>query len=171
MKINKIILHHTATDTGTFASIKRHHIKERGFNDIAYHYLITTDGKVYKGREEHIVGAHTLGQNDQSLGICLVGNFDHYKPNEAQIKALVTLIKELWNKHGKLPVHGHNEFAAKSCPGKMFPWSELKALLEDHWAEKFYQSLLSKGMIIHDRRFNDKITRGEVFALLDQLKE
>ena len=39
----------------------------------------------------------------------------------------------------------------------------------EHWAQKFYDSLVSKGMTINETRFNDKITRGEVFALLDQI--
>lgn len=39
-----------------------------------------------------------------------------------------------------------------------------------HWAEKSYQSLISKGIVINERRFDDGIKRGEIFALLDQLK-
>ena len=40
---------------------------------------------------------------------------------------------------------------------------------EEHWARKFYDSLRKKGIVIHEERFDDKITRGEVFALLDQI--
>lgn len=40
---------------------------------------------------------------------------------------------------------------------------------EEHWAQKFYDSLRKKGIVIHEERFDDKITRGEVFALLDQV--
>jgi N-acetylmuramoyl-L-alanine amidase len=36
-----------------------------------------------------------------------------------------------------------------------------------HWAEEHYQYLTEVfGLTIHDRRFNDAVTRGEVFALL-----
>lgn len=38
-----------------------------------------------------------------------------------------------------------------------------------HWAQKHYESLIKKGMTISETRFDDKITRGEVFALLDQI--
>ena len=41
--------------------------------------------------------------------------------------------------------------------------------IKEHWAEKYYQSLLKKGIEINDRRFDDTITRGEIFALLDRL--
>jgi N-acetylmuramoyl-L-alanine amidase len=40
---------------------------------------------------------------------------------------------------------------------------------EEHWAQKHYDALISKGIIIHDKRFDDKITRGELFALLNQI--
>lgn len=40
---------------------------------------------------------------------------------------------------------------------------------EKHWAEKHYESLNKKGVEIHEKRFDDNITRGEVFALLDRI--
>lgn len=39
----------------------------------------------------------------------------------------------------------------------------------NHWAEKHYENLKAKGLVIHDKRFDDLITRGEVFALLDRI--
>lgn len=46
-----------------------------------------------------------------------------------------------------------------------------KAVKEDkpHWAQKHYDNLIKKGIIINEKRFDDKITRGEVFALLDRI--
>jgi peptidoglycan LD-endopeptidase CwlK len=38
-----------------------------------------------------------------------------------------------------------------------------------HWAEKHYKNLIEKGIIIHEKRYDDFITRGEVFALIDRL--
>lgn len=38
-----------------------------------------------------------------------------------------------------------------------------------HWSEGAYDYLKSKGVVIHDTRFDDKITRGEMFALLAQI--
>lgn len=122
---NKIILHHSATDGGTFESIKRYHINHRGFMDIGYHYLVEKDGSLHKGRAESIHGAHTLGQNKSSIGICLVGNFDKYPPNTAQINSLIELIKDIYKRYGNLPIFGHNEFSQKTCPGVKFPMLEL----------------------------------------------
>lgn len=41
-------------------------------------------------------------------------------------------------------------------------------LLKEHWAERHFINLNKKGIKIHDRRFDEPITRGEVFALLDK---
>ncbi len=38
-----------------------------------------------------------------------------------------------------------------------------------HWAQEHYDSLIKKGVVINETRFDDKITRGEVFALLDRI--
>ena len=38
---------------------------------------------------------------------------------------------------------------------------------KEYWAQKYYDSLIAKGVEINETRFDDPITRGEVFALLD----
>lgn len=43
--------------------------------------------------------------------------------------------------------------------------------MEEHWAEKSYESLNRKGIEVHDKRFDDYMTRGEVLALLDRIVE
>ena len=40
---------------------------------------------------------------------------------------------------------------------------------KEHWAQKHYDSLIAKGVEIEDTRFDDLITRGDVFALLDRI--
>lgn len=40
---------------------------------------------------------------------------------------------------------------------------------KEHWAQKHYDSLNAKGVEINETRFDDSITRGEVFALLDRI--
>ena len=42
---------------------------------------------------------------------------------------------------------------------------------EAHWAQPYYDSLIAKGVRIDETRFDDPITRGEVFALLDRIVE
>ena len=124
-KINKIILHCSATPEGRHhdvADIRRWHLK-RGFNDIGYHYLIHIDGTIEEGRPLNKQGAHCSGQNRGSIGICYVGGMskDMKKAKDtrtqAQKDSLIKLMHELIYKYNKdMTIHGHNEYANKACP-------------------------------------------------------
>ncbi|MBO5749348.1 MAG: N-acetylmuramoyl-L-alanine amidase, partial [Bacteroidaceae bacterium] len=73
-RIDKIIVHCTATPEGREVSVKeidRWH-RERGFKCIGYHYVIGLDGKVSEGRPIEEIGAHCTGQNSHSVGVCYV---------------------------------------------------------------------------------------------------
>ena len=122
-KIDKIILHCTATPEGrevTVADVTAWH-KERGFSTIGYHYLVYLDGTVVRGRREEEIGAHCLGQNAGSIGVCYVGGLDSRgNPKDtrtaAQRVALRNLVEGLQRRYPHATLHGHNEFAAKACP-------------------------------------------------------
>tara|TARA_R110000796_G_scaffold213144_1_gene329240 strand:- start:266 stop:667 length:402 start_codon:yes stop_codon:yes gene_type:complete len=121
--INKVIIHCSATPEGR--DVKTSTIKEwhtaKGWSDIGYHYVIELDGTRVEGRPIEIIGAHCLGQNKFSIGICYVGgmNKSMSKPKdtrtEEQKVSLTELINELKSKFD-LSVHGHNEFSNKACP-------------------------------------------------------
>ncbi|MBS7347009.1 MAG: N-acetylmuramoyl-L-alanine amidase [Muribaculaceae bacterium] len=122
-KIDKIILHCTATPEGrevTVADVTAWH-KERGFRTIGYHYLVYLDGTVVRGRREEEIGAHCLGQNAGSIGVCYVGGLDSRgKPKDTrtagQRVALRNLVEGLQRRYPHATLHGHNEFASKACP-------------------------------------------------------
>jgi N-acetylmuramoyl-L-alanine amidase len=74
-KINEIIVHCAATREGrafTVEDITRWH-KARGFATIGYHYVIYRDGSIHKGRPLEQIGAHCVGHNKHSIGICYIG--------------------------------------------------------------------------------------------------
>jgi hypothetical protein len=96
----------------------------RNWRDIGYHWIIDRDGAVAAGRPETEQGAHVRGHNQNSLGVCLIGGHgssetdafaDNYTP--AQDEALRRLLWDIEKRHGKMRVRGHNEVAAKACPG------------------------------------------------------
>ena len=121
-----IILHCSATREGQdikAKTIKQWH-KDRGFDDIGYHYVIDLDGTIEKGRAEDLVGAHCKGHNATSIGICYVGGCDkNMKPKDTrtpeQKRSMLSLVRKLVNKY-KIPVTqiwAHHDFDKhKACP-------------------------------------------------------
>ena len=121
-----IILHCSATREGQDVkakTIKQWH-KDRGFDDIGYHYVIDLDGTIEKGRDEELVGAHCKGHNATSIGICYVGGCDkNMKPKDTrtpeQKRSMLSLVRKLVNKY-KIPVTqiwAHHDFDKhKACP-------------------------------------------------------
>ena len=76
-KIDEIIIHCSATAEGrnfTVEDVRRWH-KARGFVDVGYHYLVYLDGSVHVGRPLAQVGAHCLGHNAHSIGVCYIGGW------------------------------------------------------------------------------------------------
>jgi len=70
-----IILHCSATRAGqryTFRQCRQDH-RARGYKDIGYHYYVSRDGQVHEGRPLWQQGAHCLGHNRHSIGICYEG--------------------------------------------------------------------------------------------------
>lgn len=139
-----IVVHHSALDTGNAQTIDRLH-KNRGFDGLGYHFVIGngrggTDGKVevgYRWRRQE-KGAHCrVNRNDanywneHTIGICLVGNFENYRPTRAQYDSLAKLIRFLQNRY-RIPtskIKGHSDIKATKCPGKHFSFWELKRKL------------------------------------------
>ena len=73
-----IIIHCSATKVTNNVSLEeitKWH-KAQGFKNIGYHYYITKDGTIHKGRDEKLSGAHTVGYNSNSIGICYEGGLD-----------------------------------------------------------------------------------------------
>ena len=98
-----VIIHCSATKEGkdfTSKDVDKWH-RARGFRKIGYHYLIRLDGTIEVGRGESEEGAHAIGFNRKSVGICYVGGLDaDGKPKDtrtpeqkASMQALVTDIK------------------------------------------------------------------------------
>jgi len=143
MKPEYIIVHHSGgTDAQPLADSSNYTValcdrdhKARGFgrSSLGYHvgytYFIDKAGVVTQTRKDTEEGAHTVGKNRTSIGICLAGNFDAFMPTEAQVTALRDLLKRKMLEHG-IPAEKivpHRTFAVKSCYGRK---------LADDWARK-----------------------------------
>lgn len=143
----QFIIHHTGgtddnpladTSNHTFEMVDAYHKEKWGGltkssigNYIGYHLFIEKNGKVTLGRAITDIGAHTVGQNDRSIAICLAGNFDATMPTEAQIRSLRLELAFNSNMY-RVPrvAHPHRHYAVKSCYGKK---------LSDSWAQDLFK--------------------------------
>ncbi len=143
--IKLLVIHCSATPNGrwtTTADINQWH-RDRGFRRapaalvglnpklgaIGYHHVIYTNGAVATGRGHGEAGAHAVGHNAPSIGMCLVGT-DRY--SFEQWDSLRRLVQQLCQQYriaqapadtkdprGLRGVIGHREIpgVAKTCPG------------------------------------------------------
>ena len=137
-----IVIHHTATNYGNARIIDKWH-RERGFDELGYHFVIgngadSGDGQVEVGPRwiKQKWGAHTKTAdnrfNDYGIGICLVGNFDVDQPTPAQMKSLARLVAYLMASY-HIPsdrVLGHGDAKPTDCPGRYMDVAQVRRLAE-----------------------------------------
>lgn len=139
-----IIIHHSATRTGNAEEFDAAHRARGMINGLAYHFVIDNgtadrpDGYIEVGERwtTQLHGGHCRQAhiNEHGIGICLVGNFSQDQPTGKQLDALALLIRGLQHQF-KIPddhVLGHGEVIGEfsECPGKSFPWDDLKKRLK-----------------------------------------
>ncbi len=121
-----IVLHHMAMKNCTARQIDLMH-KNSGWSGIGYHFFVSKNGEIYRGRPIWAIGAHALGENNCSIGIGAEGDYStETSMPQAQKKAISDLIYELRNTYTCATVVGHCEICATQCPGKFYPLNELK---------------------------------------------
>ena len=124
--IETAVVHCSATppsmDKVDSAEIRKWHVEENGWSDIGYHYIIPRDGRLQLGRPLNRAGAHVLGHNEKSIGICLVGGVDNnFNPDFnytiRQMRQLVLLLNNLQHEWELKSIYGHRDLdSSKSCP-------------------------------------------------------
>ena len=125
-QIDIIILHCTATPWQRevdIEEVRRWHTQGNNWADVGYHYLIQLDGSLQAGRSLDVQGAHTRGENARSIGVAYVGGLledgaagDTMSPEQEEtFEHLVFSLQMTLCK--PLDLAGHNEYAAKACPG------------------------------------------------------
>ena len=165
----RAIIHHSASADVSASTIHGWHLGN-GWSGIGYHFIIRKDGTIERGRPEWAIGSHSGPKgNGDSIGIVLTGNFETGEPTAAQMNALVWLLNDyLFVKYGELKVIGHKDVMPTACPGKLFPWDELRKRLEEdtvaeHWKEKLVDDAIEVGLITE--RHNPDETAAKWFVL------
>ena len=113
--VQQLIVHHTAgrnndpNPRATMRAIYWYHVRDRGWCDVGYNFVIGSNGTIFEGRwardyrpwEIHdsenqdgrgVVGAHAAGFNSGSIGVSLMGNFENARPPDVMRDALVRLL-------------------------------------------------------------------------------
>jgi hypothetical protein len=96
---------HTGADApGILRSFYDFHTGEKGWNDIAYNFLIDADGGAWEGRagslSEAIAGDATGGNQGFSQLVCIIGDYNAVHPTQRSLDSLVLLLSWLADRHG-----------------------------------------------------------------------
>ncbi len=142
-EITGSFVHHTVNANGYTAAevpsilraIYAYHVQGRGWSDIGYNFLVDRFGRIWEGRwggiGRPVIGAHTLGYNEESFAMSAIGNYETAQPTDAMLKAYGRLYAWKLSLHGVAPkgavhidghafkaINGHRDAAATACPGQ-----------------------------------------------------
>jgi hypothetical protein len=126
MKPTRITIHHTATASGpgheVVEQIRRYHVEERGWSDIAYHVLIDNAGERFTGRPiEQAPDSHSDFDFTGHIAIALLGHFTRSTyVNDETWESLVQVVRQLAREYDVPPenIKGHRDYADTLCPGR-----------------------------------------------------
>lgn len=146
MNPNRITIHCSDSKNGErvdISVIREWHLA-RGWKDIGYHMVIQPDGEIQNGRSLKEQGAHVEGENENNLGICLVGKT---RFSRAQMDSLrrrlddITMLYQIrpWN------IFCHYQFSSAIKQGKTCPNMSINRLISwyiGHYEEAIWPYLL-----------------------------
>jgi murein DD-endopeptidase MepM/ murein hydrolase activator NlpD len=136
-----LVIHHSGIEEGNAQAYDGAHRRRGMENGLAYHFVIgngrdSGDGEIEVGTRwrTQLFGGHVRSQamNDHGIGICLVGNFEKRSPGKRQLAALHALVEHLRGPGlpgaavAKVTVHRWVDRNHTVCPGRRFPYSDLK---------------------------------------------
>lgn len=149
--INTIVVHHSAGSASeTIESVNEEHRKKDWDSGagiayakpsslgyyIQYHYFIDWSGKITQTRTDAEIGWHAgnYAINQESLGICVQGNFNVSVPNEAQTKSLAELMSRKTQEYQikATNIFPHRLATSTSCYGSR---------LSNFWANQFMKPI------------------------------
>ena len=114
-RLRQVHVHHTVTANdyrrsdvaGLIRGMYRYHTASLGWSDLGYNFLVDRFGRTWVGRAggpaRRVRGAHTLGFNNTSTGISVIGNFEDAAPTTEVINAIVRLAAWKLDREGRDP--------------------------------------------------------------------
>ena len=96
-------------------------MNDRGWGDVAYHYIIGKSGIVYAARDISYRGdTGTNYDPDRHFLVVVEGGFESAHPTDEQLDRLPVVLAWASQVHGisTARIAGHRDYAATLCPGK-----------------------------------------------------
>jgi hypothetical protein len=129
-RVDTIVYHYTAANADEQAEhrncaqrvrgVQAFHQNTRGWNDIAYNYLVCKHGYIYEGRGIENKSAATGVHNGHTLAVCFLGD-DTVGRDDVTIagrQALVEISRWIRQRRPAISKYaGHRDFMSTSCPG------------------------------------------------------
>lgn len=128
--IKQVHVHHTATGNrysrrdvpAMLRGIYRYHTHNLGWSDLGYNFVVDRFGRIWQGRAggvgRPVRGAHTLGFNETSTGVSVLGTFTKKAPRRKVLTAIVRLAAWRLDHYKRRPAgrvqvrsHGSDKFA------------------------------------------------------------
>ncbi len=102
-QVKAVVVHHTAeSNTYTCADapavvrgIYTYHVKQLGWKDVGYNFLVDKCGTIYEGRkggaDRPVMGAHAYGFNAETTGISVLGTYTDVAPSQAAMVSVARI--------------------------------------------------------------------------------
>lgn len=172
MKPSKIILHHSGgVDANPLQDSSNYTVEQCNLDHkarfdfissmgsyVGYQYFLDKQGIVTQCRKDDEEGAHTIGQNKSSIGICMAGNFDLTLPTMSQEMSLRSLLKRKvkeWNIPENM-ILPHRIYAKKTCYGRN---------LSDTWGQKLIKDNTIIAPIMSNTEMQTSLKKAKDFLL------
>lgn len=129
---DSIVVHYTGHENLTTPmAIQKFDTDHQHWDDISYHYAISSQGQIYEGRELVFKGSHVRLQNTHKIGIVCMGDFDagiysylrgHGYHGDPIMRVMISSLRRLSQiLISNFPIRffgGHKEFGdSYTCPG------------------------------------------------------
>ncbi|MFD9500457.1 N-acetylmuramoyl-L-alanine amidase [Streptomyces sp. NPDC060035] len=113
--IKAVVVHHTA-ESNTYTceqgpavvrGIYAYHVKQLGWKDVGYNFLVDKCGKIYEGRkggiDRPVMGAHAYGFNAETTGISVLGTYTDAAPPQAAMVSVARIAAWKLGQYGVNP--------------------------------------------------------------------
>ncbi|MEU6485512.1 N-acetylmuramoyl-L-alanine amidase [Streptomyces sp. NPDC046887] len=102
-QIKAVVVHHTAESNdytcqqapALVRGIYAYHVKQLGWKDLGYNFLVDKCGTVYEGRkggvDRPVLGAHAYGFNTETTGISVLGTYTEAAPSDAAMTSVARI--------------------------------------------------------------------------------